>query len=70
MVTSTDKERFAVLETKLQQLADDVELLTTAVNTLTNLLERGKGVRWFLGLAATAAVTYTAALAGLKEFFK
>lgn len=68
-VTDT-KERLAVIETTLQQVLSDVELLTAAVNNLTAVLEQGKGIRWLLGIVATCAVGVAALVVSIKEIFK
>lgn len=68
--TVDTRERLAVIETTLQQVQTDVELLTAAVNNLTSVLEQGKGIKWLIGIVATCAVGAAGLLVSAKEIIK
>lgn len=69
MASINDKERLAVIETTLEAMKEDMEKLTTSVQTMTELLQQGKGVRTFIGWVVGVSAAIGTAVITIKEVF-
>lgn len=62
---TTEAERIAVLETKLDVVTEKLEHVATRLEALTALLEKAKGAKWLAVLIASGLIALGSKLGGI-----
>jgi hypothetical protein len=62
-----DRERLAVIESKLHSVQTDLEALTKAVETLTATLEQSKGAKIVLGWITSSVLFIATFILAMKD---